>query len=255
MPPEVNGHVDDDCISPNQRSSVEASDVVPALVLQTDDITSCEVVQEGEGQEQRRPPSPSSERIRSPRPSYMMTKLSRASISDARLSVANIFATEVATFYDVFGVLGVPMLILFGVSAGWTFMLAAIQVHADTMANTIMKTTEFDNGEFWLLPKADTGIIIAAVVLLTLFGIGYTALAVTMVFFYHAGAPKEADLAQSQTVSPVAKKSRSSSIQIAIPRKGILVRLVQRGIYWFRGLSSDVCEHYFVRIWIRQGDL
>ncbi|KAE9210490.1 hypothetical protein PF004_g16178 [Phytophthora fragariae] len=200
---------------------------------------------EGEGQEQRRPPSPSSERIRSPRPSYMMTKLSRASISDARLSVANIFATEVATFYDVFGVLGVPMLILFGVSAGWTFMLAAIQVHADTMANTIMKTTEFDNGEFWLLPKADTGIIIAAVVLLTLFGIGYTALAVTMVFFYHAGVPKEADLAQSRTVSPVAKNSRSSSIQIAIPRKGILVRFVQRGIDWFRGLSSDVCEHYF----------
>ncbi|KAE9095184.1 hypothetical protein PF010_g16804 [Phytophthora fragariae] len=175
----------------------------------------------------------------------MMTKLSRASISDARLSVANIFATEVATFYDVFGVLGVPMLILFGVSAGWTFMLAAIQVHADTMANTIMKTTEFDNGEFWLLPKADTGIIIAAVVLLTLFGIGYTALAVTMVFFYHAGVPKEADLAQSRTVSPVAKNSRSSSIQIAIPRKGILVRFVQRGIDWFRGLSSDVCEHYF----------
>ncbi|EGZ09473.1 hypothetical protein PHYSODRAFT_522129 [Phytophthora sojae] len=43
-----------------------------------------------------------------------------------------------------------------------------------------MKTTEFDNGEFWLLPKSDTGIIISAVILLTLFGTGYTALAVTM---------------------------------------------------------------------------
>jgi hypothetical protein len=154
-------------------------------------------------------------------------------------AVVNIVATEVATFYDVFGVLGVPMIIMFVVSAAWTFMMAAIQVHADTIANTVMNTTEFDNGEFWLLPKPSSGIVISSVILLSLFGIGYTGLAVVMVFFYRAGAPKD-DL----SVEALTESSRGAAIQVEIGHQG---SLTQRVVTWARALPADIRDHYFVR--------
>ncbi|KAG2925585.1 hypothetical protein PC114_g4050 [Phytophthora cactorum] len=43
----------------------------------------------------------------------------------------------------------VPMIVVFVLSAVWTFTLAYIQVHATEMANSVMNTTHFDNGEFW----------------------------------------------------------------------------------------------------------
>ncbi|KAL4158747.1 hypothetical protein PRNP1_004521 [Phytophthora ramorum] len=106
-----------------------------------------------------------------------------------RPSVIGSVVAEVATFFDVFGLLGVPMIIVFVLSAGWTFTLAVIQVHTNEMANSIMNTTEFDNGQFWSLPQPDTALIFSSVVLLALFGAGYTWLVVTMLFFYRAGSP------------------------------------------------------------------
>ncbi|KAG6969979.1 hypothetical protein JG688_00005090 [Phytophthora aleatoria] len=156
-----------------------------------------------------------------------------ALVSDEDLVAGAERTTEVATFYDVFGVLGVPMIIMFVVSAAWTFMMAAIQIHADSMANAIMNTTEFDNGEFWLLPKPENSIIVSSVVLLTIFGIGYTALAVTMMFFYRAGAPKE-DLNLDNISEEVVEKQ--------IEPKG---NFVQRLIVWIRELPADIREHYF----------
>ncbi|KAF4322051.1 hypothetical protein BBO99_00001925 [Phytophthora kernoviae] len=97
-----------------------------------------------------------------------------------RCDVTREIVAEVATFHDVFGVLGIPTIVVLVLSAVWTFMLAVIQVHADMMANTIMNTTEFDNGEFWLLPQPDTALVVSSVVLLSLFGIGYAGLAVIM---------------------------------------------------------------------------
>ncbi|KAG6971955.1 hypothetical protein JG687_00001746 [Phytophthora cactorum] len=49
----------------------------------------------------------------------------------------------------------VPMIVVFVLSAVWTFTLAYIQVHATEMANSVMNTTHFDNGEFWLAPYED----------------------------------------------------------------------------------------------------
>eukprot|EP00644_Phytophthora_capsici_P009174 jgi/Phyca11/561392/estExt2_Genewise1.C_PHYCAscaffold_60818 len=79
------------------------------------------------------------------------------------------------------------MLIVFLLSAAWTFMLAVIQVRANEMANLMMNTTEFDGGNFWLLPQPDTALAVSSVVLLSLFGAGYTGLAVMMLFFYKTG--------------------------------------------------------------------
>ncbi|KAJ8574716.1 hypothetical protein ON010_g4499 [Phytophthora cinnamomi] len=86
-------------------------------------------------------------------------------------AVVTFVATEVATFYDVFGVLGVPMILVFVVSAACTFLLAAIQIHGDALANSIMNTTQFDNGEFWLLPQQDTSLVISSIVLCRYLGL------------------------------------------------------------------------------------
>ncbi|KAG1706737.1 hypothetical protein DVH05_027590 [Phytophthora capsici] len=156
----------------------------------------------------------------------------RLSGSEPRVSIVNVVVAEVATFHDVFGVLGVPMIIVFLLSAAWTFVLAAIQANADEMANSIMNTTHFDNGEFWLLPKPDPAIIISSVVLLTLFGIGYMALAVTMLFFYRAKVHTEVKEQTDATTSNEREKTAPKNT-------------LQRIILWFRELPIDIRQHYF----------
>uniref|UniRef100_K3WCA0 Uncharacterized protein n=1 Tax=Globisporangium ultimum (strain ATCC 200006 / CBS 805.95 / DAOM BR144) TaxID=431595 RepID=K3WCA0_GLOUD len=48
-----------------------------------------------------------------------------------------------------------------------------------------MKTTNYDNGDFWLLPEIDTAPKVLASMLLVLFACGYFALVVFMLFFRH----------------------------------------------------------------------
>lgn len=168
-------------------------DFLSSLVLETDDLAEPgpAIQQDGE-----RPPArhrKSEVMMDSARASIMMARSSGStwpveSTHEPRKSVANTVATEVATFFDVFGLLGIPMIIVFLLSAAWTFMLAVIQVHADSMANTIMNTTEFDNGNFWLLPKPDAAIVVSSTVILALFGVGYTGLVVIMLFCYRGGS-------------------------------------------------------------------
>ncbi|EEY53986.1 uncharacterized protein PITG_07669 [Phytophthora infestans T30-4] len=180
--------------------------------------------------DETKPPRPSIRNSLSPKSSWT------GSLHDLAPHVVNIVATEAATFYDVFGVLGIPMIITFVVSAAWTFVMAAIQIHADSIANTIMNTTEFDNGEFWLLPKPEKSIVVSSVVLLTIFGIGYTALTVTMMFFYRVGAPKEnlkLDDILENTTAEVANTNGDEG------------NFAQRIFVWVRELPADIREHYF----------
>ncbi|KAL3667661.1 hypothetical protein V7S43_007214 [Phytophthora oleae] len=158
-----------------------------------------------------------------------------------RPSIATVVATEVATFYEVFGFLGVPMLIVFVLSAAWTFMLAVIQVHANEMANTIMNTTEFDGGNFWLLPQPDKGLEVSSVVLLSLFGAGYTGLAVMMLFFYKTGH-EEADVHDNS--------SRKLAISAKVPARteGMDVGTLRRFVTWFRNIPLDVRQHYYTAV-------
>ncbi|KAG7382663.1 hypothetical protein PHYPSEUDO_004633 [Phytophthora pseudosyringae] len=247
MVPQTNEGSDEEGDNPGQGGvegppEVAAANVLPALVLQTDDVA--EAGYTTEKLEQRPSSTTKTERTRLPRASYTVSRLSRASSMEPRPSVVHIISSEVATFYDVFGMLGVPMIAMFVVSAAWTFMMAAIQVHADSIANAIMNTTQFDKGGFWLLPKPDSGVIISAVVLLSLFGIGYTALAVTMIFFYRAGAPKEANL-MVEAYSAAAKASEDPASQVTTQPGGSKSNFAQRVVAWVRALPRDVREHYF----------
>ncbi|KAL3672544.1 hypothetical protein V7S43_001841 [Phytophthora oleae] len=198
---------------------------VSLLVNQTEAVGSLDAPQQHE--------TPKSDPVAAPRPSIqsLSSKSSwTGSLQNFAPTVVSIVATEVATFYDVFGVLGVPMILMFMVSAAWTFMMAAIQVHGDTMANTIMNTTTFDNGEFWLLPKPETSIVVSSVILLSIFGLGYTGLAIMMMFFYRAGAPKE--------------NEEISTTPVAIQRKA-KENVIQHFVGWICKLPADIREHYF----------
>ncbi|KAG3201721.1 hypothetical protein PC128_g3713 [Phytophthora cactorum] len=186
--------------------------------------------------------------IVAPRDSIVMPRKSGAAMSESsapRPSVVNIVAAEVATFFDVFGLLGVPMIIMFVLSAAWTFMLAVIQVHADEMANIIMNTTDFDNGKFWLLPQPESALIVSSVVLLSLFGIGYAGLAVIMLFFYRAGGPSETnELHENATPVPKTPDNPNTFAAKSEQRGSQLQRIIS----WIRlkcDLPIEIRQHYY----------
>jgi hypothetical protein len=85
-------------------------------------------------------------------------------------------------FLQFYGWLGLPVFLVFLVAAGWTAMLAIIQLAPTATANYLMRTTAFDFGEFWLLSKPDLPIAIPAAVMLFLLVIGYVGLALLMLF-------------------------------------------------------------------------
>ncbi|ETP41180.1 hypothetical protein F442_11638 [Phytophthora nicotianae P10297] len=163
-----------------QRADTEADGGTPRtvadLVLGTDDVTVLENADLGENHRSGRDEMQSPENSSLPKASAVGTSVELRSFMGGRV------IAEVTTFHAVFGALGVPMMLVFALSALWTFTLAYIQVHATEMANSIMNTTHFDNGEFWLLPHPDDAIVISSAVVLSLFGIGYTGLIVMMLY-------------------------------------------------------------------------
>jgi hypothetical protein len=85
-------------------------------------------------------------------------------------------------FVNTFGWLGVPMFLAFVLSAVWTAMLAAIHIAPNAIANTLMRTSELDFGEFWLLSTPDKTVGVPAIVALCLFAVGYAYLALAMIY-------------------------------------------------------------------------
>lgn len=219
------------------------ADPVSALVSKTDDVGHTGKVKApdqhstlGLNTESILPPQAIPVESKSPRGSWTERFPGHAVVSSV--------ATEVATFYDVFGLLGVPMILVFIVSAAWTFILAAIQIHGTTVANTIMNTTQFDNGEFWLLPQQDTSLVVSSIVLLSIFGIGYTALAVIMIFYYRVGQPDEVKHSQDKP-RPKNEDPDNDAATATNEAKGTKL---QRLRVWIYALPHDIREHYFVSL-------
>jgi hypothetical protein len=228
----------------------ETQDVLSSSVLQTDDVA---VAENGAAHEEHPPArSRKHEQVMSPRASVMTARSSGGtwpSSSDGpRPSVVNIVAAEVATFFEVFGLLGIPMIVVFLLSAVWTFVLAAIQVNPNEMANSIMNTTEFDNGNFWLLPQPETALVVSSVVMLALFGIGYTGLVVAMLFCFRSGHHTEAAHEHADAdagVNPDSDEVNRAKGAISTERSTF-----QRLTLWVRhkcDLPADIRQHYYVR--------
>lgn len=89
------------------------------------------------------------------------------------------------SFYDVFGALGVPMVLAFIFSAAAIFSQAYMQMYPSDFANLLMNTTHYDEGEFWLLKKTRRSTVAIATAMLVFFGCCYLVLVTYMLFLRH----------------------------------------------------------------------
>ncbi|GAB9475229.1 hypothetical protein Gpo141_00012331 [Globisporangium polare] len=77
------------------------------------------------------------------------------------------------SFRDVFGLLGIPMVVCFVISSIVSFSFAAVQCFPLQAMNLLMRTTELDNGHFWIAAEPPEYVVVLATVVLALFGGGY----------------------------------------------------------------------------------
>lgn len=139
------------------------------------------------------------------------------------------------------------MMIVFVLSAIWTFMLAYIQLHATEMANSVMNTTNFDNGEFWQLPRPDESIVISSAVMLALFGIGYTGLVGLMLFFYRR-TPKREEIGTDNDNSDGATNA-AGDVGESTTIEARMVKNIKFHAFavWVNSVPKDIRDHYIVR--------
>ncbi|OWZ24055.1 hypothetical protein PHMEG_000991 [Phytophthora megakarya] len=204
---------------------------VADLVLGTDDVTVIENARSDHIHRSRR----GSDKVQS-----CTGPVSRTSLAP-RPSVTELVIAEVTTFYDVFGFLGVPMIIVFALSAIWTFTLAYIQVHATEMANSVMNTTNFDNGDFWLLPRPDDSIVISSAVILSLFGIGYASLILIMLLF----ARFDHNVTNSDT------SDGAKSVGTAVDPHAVKCKTLHGIMAWLSqkcNIPKDIRDHYYTAV-------
>lgn len=112
-------------------------------------------------------------------------------------------------FFDVFGALGVPMVIAFILSALAMFAQAYVQLRPTAFANWVMNTTAYDEGEFWLLEKTEKGSMVAATVILIFFGMLYLVLVAYMLFFRHLAI----ETSVKKSTAPVSPLGKALKLQ------------------------------------------
>jgi hypothetical protein len=117
-----------------------------------------------------------------------------------------------ASFHDVFGILGVPMMSAFALSSMAMLFTAIIQVYPDEIGNLVLGTQSLDNGDFLMFSQASVWMVAASTTMLMLFVIGYFALIVCMFSFRYPSLlklisrpPRTASLAHKLTVRLIAR--------------------------------------------------
>lgn len=217
---------------PNDDKHIVAPVQVDALIKQTDDVSVVPVPgvnATGEDSNKRQDKT-------------LGHRIDSARLQRLSLSVTRVALDEAETFFRVFGYFGLPMVAVFVFSALWTFTLAFIQVYPNEMANAIMNTTQFDDGQFWLLPQPDTPTVGIAVVLLVLFGVGYLWLAFYMViYFRRVGLSIDDDNSTDQTkhADKAPKKMSAMDAKLAALNHWVHHHILD---------LTPVQRHYFVRV-------
>ncbi|KAG6610751.1 uncharacterized protein IUM83_08164 [Phytophthora cinnamomi] len=210
---------------------------VADLVLGTDDITIVNAALPDSGQQD----DDGCCKEESPRRSSLQTSIA------PRPPVTELVFTEAATFYDVFGFLGIPMMIVFILSAIWTFTLAYIQVHPTEMANSVMNTTNFDNGEFWQLPHQDDSIVIASVAMLSLFGTGYAGLVLVMLFCYRAFSQDKTNH-KPENVDNGANAAPNTGTTVSVAASRPKATKLHALISYKWTVPKDIRDHYYTAV-------
>lgn len=88
-----------------------------------------------------------------------------------------------AGFFDVFGYLGVLMVIAFLLSSLALIFLAFVQIFPDEIGNAILNTQSLDNGDFLMFSQASFWLVAISSTTLLLFSSGYAALIAVMLWF------------------------------------------------------------------------
>ncbi|RLN70304.1 hypothetical protein BBJ28_00015638, partial [Nothophytophthora sp. Chile5] len=81
----------------------------------------------------------------------MKAKVSPPSVDDVKPQPEAATGRLRLTFYQAFGVLGVPLLALLLISITWTTWLIWLTLAPNQAANFLMHTGDYDNGQFWLI--------------------------------------------------------------------------------------------------------
>lgn len=77
------------------------------------------------------------------------------------------------SFFQTYGTYGVPIVLIALTCIGWTTFQMALTVRPNAMANYIMKTTEFDDGTFWLIIEPDLTLVVFSLLALGIVTMGY----------------------------------------------------------------------------------
>ncbi|RLN58129.1 hypothetical protein BBJ28_00001336 [Nothophytophthora sp. Chile5] len=82
--------------------------------------------------------------------------------------------THHLAFWQAFGLLGIPMMLVLSVSIAWTAWLILLMLTPNQMANLLMNTGEYDDGQFWQIVEQDSlvkGVNVAGLALIEVFNL------------------------------------------------------------------------------------
>lgn len=116
------------------------------------------------------------------------------------------------SFFDVFGVLGVPMIAAFVTSAAALVNQAYIQMYPAQYVNLVMNTSTLDSGDFWMMPEPEPVNMVVSVIILLFFAGCYLVLILYAVFFRHRALAHETSMNVSHQVLSSIKKLEKNEL-------------------------------------------
>ncbi|POM58586.1 Hypothetical protein PHPALM_36748 [Phytophthora palmivora] len=137
----------------------------------------------------------------------------RQTLRRGRSSVRVVFFKE--SFYEVYGYLGIVMLLAFTLSSLAMIYMAVVQVIPNWTANFLMGTDTLDNGNFLLMTKPSIVIVVTSTLMLSSFACLYISLIVFMLSYNsentinnlaQAPNPKSLSYRLSQILLPLLKR-------------------------------------------------
>ncbi|KAI9990040.1 hypothetical protein PInf_020346 [Phytophthora infestans] len=119
------------------------------------------------------------------------------------------------SFWQVFGVFGIPMLLFLVMSILWTAWLIILTLAPNETANYLMHTGDYDDGHFWLLAEQELWIKLSRIAGLVLAVVGYLHIMVKMLvcrtvpasFAVKTGGIRKASIENKKVVLPTRRRS------------------------------------------------
>ncbi|KAG6577843.1 uncharacterized protein IUM83_16792 [Phytophthora cinnamomi] len=110
------------------------------------------------------------------------------------------------SFWQAFGLLGIPMLLFLFISIVWTAWLIVMTLAPNETANYLMNTGDYDDGQFWLLLDQEIGIKLVRIFGLSVVEVGYFHILVKMLVWRTTPAPFAAKAGAVRKASVEGKK-------------------------------------------------